>query len=50
MAHKEAAEGGYGPHMKIVAWSILLMGLSLAVVIISGDGLVGSGRNFRMKC
>ncbi len=34
MAHKEAAEGGYGPHMKTVAWSILVMGLSLAVVII----------------
>lgn len=32
MAH----EGGYGssPHMRTVAWSILVMGVSLAVVII----------------
>ena len=32
MAH----EGGYGssPHMKTVAWSILVMGLSLAIVIV----------------
>jgi len=34
MAHDEAAEGGYGPHMKTVALSILVMGISLAVVII----------------
>jgi hypothetical protein len=32
MAH----EGGYGssPHMKTVAWSILVMGLSLAVIMV----------------
>lgn len=32
MAH----EGGYGssPHMRTIAWSILVMGVSLAVVII----------------
>lgn len=32
MAH----EGGYGssPHMRTVAWSILVMGVSLAVVIV----------------
>ena len=34
MAHKEASEGGYGLRMKTVAWSMLVMGLSLAVVII----------------
>jgi hypothetical protein len=34
MAHHEAAEGGYGPHMKTVAWSILVMGISLALVIV----------------
>ena len=35
MAHHEA-EGGYGssPHMKMVAWSILAMGVSLAIVIV----------------
>lgn len=31
MAHEE---GGYGPHMKTVAWSILAMGISLAIVIV----------------
>lgn len=32
MAH----EGGYGssPHMRTVAWSILVMGVSLAIVIV----------------
>ena len=34
MAHHEAAEGRYGPHMKTVALSILVMGISLAVVIL----------------
>jgi hypothetical protein len=37
MAHHEASgSGGYGssPHMKTVAWSILVMGVSLAIVII----------------
>jgi hypothetical protein len=34
MAHHEAAEGGYGPHMKTVAWSILVMGVSLAIIIV----------------
>ncbi len=35
MAH-EGGGGGYGtsPHMKAVAWSILVMGVSLAIVII----------------
>ena len=35
MAHEEK-HGGYGdsPHMRTVAWSILVMGLSLAVVMI----------------
>jgi plastocyanin len=30
---KDAHEGGYSPHMKTVAWAILIMGLSLVVVI-----------------
>ena len=34
MAHHETSEGGYGPHMKTVAWSILVMGVSLAIVIV----------------
>lgn len=37
MAHHEASEGGgYGtsPHMKTVAWSILAMGVSLAIIIV----------------
>jgi len=34
MAHHEASEGGYGPHMKTVAWSVLVMGISLALVIL----------------
>jgi hypothetical protein len=34
MAHHEASEGGYGSNMKTVAWSILVMGISLAIVII----------------
>lgn len=36
MAHHEAESGGYGssPHMKTVAWSILIMGISLAIIII----------------
>ena len=35
MAHDEKHEGGYGssPHMKTVAWSILVMGVSLAIII-----------------
>lgn len=34
-AHHEAPEGGYYSHnMKIVAWSILVMGVSLAIVIV----------------
>lgn len=34
-AHHESSEGGYySPHMKKVAWSILVMGVSLAIVII----------------
>ncbi|HEY8139849.1 MAG TPA: hypothetical protein VIE86_02060 [Nitrososphaera sp.] len=34
-AHHEEAEGGYyGRNMKIVAWSILVMGISLAIIII----------------
>jgi hypothetical protein len=35
MAHHEA-EGGYGssPHMKMAAWSVLVMGISLAIVIV----------------
>lgn len=34
--HHEPAEeaGGYSPHMKAVGWSILVMGISLALVII----------------
>ena len=31
MAHEE---GGYGPHMKTIAWSILVMGVSLALIIV----------------
>ena len=36
MAHDEKHEGGYGssPHMKTVAWSILAMGASLAIVVV----------------
>jgi hypothetical protein len=37
MAHNEASEGGgYGssPHMRVVAWSMLVMGVSLAIVIL----------------
>ena len=37
MAHHEASEGGgYGssPNMRVVAWSILVMGVSLAIVIL----------------
>ena len=34
MVHHEVSEGGYGPHMKTVAWSILVMGMSLAIVIV----------------
>jgi hypothetical protein len=34
MAHHEAPEGGYSPHMKTVAWSVLAMGISLAIVIV----------------
>jgi hypothetical protein len=34
MAHGEAAEGGYGIHMNTVALSILVMGISLALVIV----------------
>jgi hypothetical protein len=36
MAHHEAESGGYGssPHMKMVAWSILVMGISLAIIIV----------------
>lgn len=38
MAHHEASEGGGGygssPHMRTVAWSILVMGISLAIVIL----------------
>lgn len=34
-AHHEEAEGGYySRNMKIVAWSILVMGISLAIIII----------------
>jgi hypothetical protein len=34
-AHHEESEGGYySPHMTRVAWSILIMGVSLALVII----------------
>jgi hypothetical protein len=34
-AHNEPTAGGYsGPHMKMVAWSILVMGVSLAAVIL----------------
>lgn len=38
MAHHETSGsgGGYGssPHMRTVAWSILVMGISLAVIIL----------------
>ncbi|HKX82451.1 MAG TPA: hypothetical protein VJL54_09370 [Nitrososphaera sp.] len=35
MGAHEAAEGGYHTHnMRIVAWSILVMGISLAIVIV----------------
>jgi hypothetical protein len=35
MGAHEAAEGGYyGRDMKIVAWSILVMGVSLAIIIL----------------
>jgi plastocyanin len=30
---RDAHEGGYGPHMKTVGWSILVMGVSIAAVI-----------------
>lgn len=34
-ANHESTEGGYHSHdMKIVAWSILVMGISLAIVIL----------------
>lgn len=44
MAH----EGGYGssPHMKTVAWSILVMGVSLAVVIVLWAWFGWIGPNF----
>ncbi|HEY7506507.1 MAG TPA: hypothetical protein VH621_02775 [Nitrososphaera sp.] len=32
-AHHEESTGGYGKDMKIVAWSILAMGISIAIVI-----------------
>jgi hypothetical protein len=36
MAHEEKHTGGYGdsPHMRTVAWSILVMGVSLAIVMV----------------
>jgi hypothetical protein len=34
MAHHEAAEGGYGSNMRTVAWSILVIGVSLAIIIL----------------
>ena len=36
MAYNEGSSGSYGssPHMKTVAWSILIMGISLAIVIL----------------
>lgn len=36
MAHHEAESEGYGssPHMKTVAWSMLVMGVSLAIIIV----------------
>ena len=45
MAHDEPTEGGYGPHMKTVAWSILVMGISLAIVIVlwAWFGWIGPG-------
>lgn len=43
----EGPEGGYGnsPHMRTVAWSILVMGISLAIVIIlwAWFGWIGPG-------
>lgn len=34
-AHHEESEGGYyGRNMKIVSWSILVMGISLAIIIV----------------
>lgn len=43
MAHDE---GGYGPHMKTVAWSILVMGVSLALVIVLWVGFGWIGPKF----
>ena len=36
MAHEEKHTGGYGdsPQMRTVAWSILVMGISLAIVMV----------------
>ncbi len=43
----EGPEGGYGnsPHMRTVAWSILVMGISLAIVIVlwAWFGWIGPG-------
>jgi len=34
-AHHEESEGGYyGKNMKVVGWSILAMGISLAIIIV----------------
>jgi hypothetical protein len=46
MAHHEAAEGGYGSNMKTVAWSILVMGISLAIVIVLWVWFGWIGPNF----
>jgi hypothetical protein len=32
--HEDAGGGGYGPHMKTVALTILVMGVSIALVIV----------------
>jgi hypothetical protein len=43
MAHDE---GGYGPHMKTVALAILVMGVSLALVIVLWVGFGWIGPKF----
>jgi len=46
MAHEDKDEGGYGPHMKKVAWTILVMGVSLALVIFAWLWIGHIGPNY----
>ncbi len=48
---KEAkgAAGGYSPHMKGVAWGILVMGLSLGAIIILWATIGYQGPDFSIK-